>query len=153
MDDFARPAVQADVESLASLEADGRRAVADVERGGPQWLATHPELGVAGWSVRLVDPGWYTVVAGLDEVVLAYGAMRLPLDDPRRVARIETVYVHPDAREVGLGERIVGALMDTATAVGAVEIEASALPGDRETKNLYERAGIKARKIVVSVEL
>jgi len=34
-----------------------------------------------------------------------------------------------------------------------VRIEGEALPGDRETKNLYERARITARLIVVSSEL
>jgi len=34
-----------------------------------------------------------------------------------------------------------------------VIVEAEALPGDRETKNLYERAGITARNIVVSKRL
>ncbi len=32
-------------------------------------------------------------------------------------------------------------------------LEGEALPGDRDTKNLYERAGIKARLITVSIEL
>jgi hypothetical protein len=32
-------------------------------------------------------------------------------------------------------------------------LEGTALPGDRDTKNLYERAGVVARKIVVSKPL
>ena len=35
-------------------------------------------------------------------------------------------------------------------ASGGVCVESFALPGDRDTKNLYERAGVTARKIIVS---
>ena len=34
-----------------------------------------------------------------------------------------------------------------------IVVEGTALPGDRDTKNLYERAGITARKIIVSTRL
>lgn len=153
MDDFARVAVGDDATALARLEAAARDTLASVDRGGPQWLATHPELGVPGWSVRLADPGWRTVVAGIDDVVLAYGAMRVPLGAPRAVATIEAIHVDPGAREVGLGEAVLTALVEAAQACGADEIEATALPGDRETKNLYERMGLVARLIVVSRRL
>ena len=33
---------------------------------------------------------------------------------------------------------------------GATAVESWALPGDRDTKNLFERAGVTARKLVVS---
>ena len=36
---------------------------------------------------------------------------------------------------------------------GAQVFEGEALPGDRDTKNLYERAGITARLITVSTRL
>jgi ribosomal protein S18 acetylase RimI-like enzyme len=59
------------------------------------------------------------------------------------------VWVSPDAREVGFGDDLLAAATDLARERGAVAIEAEALPGDRDTKNLYERAGITARKLVV----
>ena len=43
--------------------------------------------------------------------------------------------------------------MDIAVEAGASVLEGQALPGDRETKNLYERAGITARLITVSRRL
>ena len=42
---------------------------------------------------------------------------------------------------------------EEAEAAGARLLEGHALPGDRQTKNLYERAGIKARLITVSTTL
>jgi GNAT superfamily N-acetyltransferase len=63
------------------------------------------------------------------------------------------VYVHPEAREVGLGDELLATAMAAARAAGCAALEGTALPGDRETKNLYERAGIVARLIVVSKRL
>ncbi len=64
-------------------------------------------------------------------------------------AIVEQVYVTPEARELGFGDGLLEAAIERARAQGAVAIEAEALPGDRETKNLYERAGVTARKLVV----
>ena len=70
-----------------------------------------------------------------------------------RPALVEQVYVTPEAREIGFGDDLLAAAIDTARRGGAVAIEAEALPGDRETKNLYERAGVTARKLVLSKSL
>jgi len=43
--------------------------------------------------------------------------------------------------------------MAAGRAAGCAAIEGEALPGDRDVKNLYERAGITARLIVVSKAL
>ena len=68
---------------------------------------------------------------------------------PAATARIEHVWVSPGAREIGFGDDLLAAATAIARTGGAVAIEAEALPGDRETKNLYERAGVTARKLVV----
>jgi GNAT superfamily N-acetyltransferase len=64
-------------------------------------------------------------------------------------ARVEQVWVSPEAREIGFGDDLLAAATDLARSGGASAIEAEALPGDRDTKNLYERAGVTARKLVV----
>lgn len=153
MDEFVRPATEDDIPAIAALEDEARTGLAGVQRGGEQWLDAHPRLGAPGWLIRLADPGWTTLVGGLDGLVLAGGSMRLPLGRPRPVAEIEGIYVSPDARAVGLGEALLGALIDAARAAGAREIDAAALPGDRETKNLFERFGMVARLIVVNRRL
>ena len=45
------------------------------------------------------------------------------------------------------------AAMDAMRTAGGVTVEGWALPGDRDTKNLFERAGVTARKIIVSKPL
>jgi GNAT superfamily N-acetyltransferase len=152
MEAFVRRADSVDVRALVGLEAE-LRAAATEQRGGSAWLATRPELADIGWGVRLADPGWLTLVAGIDGVVLAFGMMRMPLGGARAVATVESIFVADGAREVGLGESLLAMFVDAARLAGATEIDATALPGDRNTKNLYERLGLVARLIVVSRRL
>mgnify|MGYP003348556134 CR=1 FL=1 len=63
------------------------------------------------------------------------------------------VFVEAEARELGLGDALLGTAIDAARRTGCSRLEGSALPGDRLTKNLYERAGVVARKIVLSTDL
>lgn len=147
IDPVVRPAAVADAADLADLEAAGRRMLAD-QRGGPRWLEEHPERGDR-WAATVEDPTTPVFVADLDGVVVGY----LVLVAAPPIARIEQVYVLPEARELGFGDELVAHAMRTAADGGATSIEGTALPGDRLTKNLYERAGITARLIVVAAAL
>lgn len=153
MSEFVRTAGEDDLAALVILEDEVRVVLREIERGGRQWLELHPRLGPTGWQVRLADPGWATFLAGIDGVVLGLASMRLPVGRPRQVAEEAGIYVTEEARGVGLGEQLLTALLETAGAAGAHEIDASALPGDRDTKNLFERFGLVARLIVVSRRL
>lgn len=62
------------------------------------------------------------------------------------------IYVTPRARELGAGAALLHYVIDVAKEGGADGIDALSLPGDRETKNLYERQGMKARLIIASSE-
>ena len=141
MHDDVRPLISDDIPAVSALEAEARAALVD-QRGGPEHLAEAPP---ADWSSAL-GRAW---VGTLDDVVLGY----LELEYEGSAARVRQVFVHPEARELGLGDALLAAALDAARAAGCTVLEGTALPGDRETKNLYERAGIKARKIVVSVPL
>ena len=124
------------------LEGMSRAALVD-QRGGERWLATHPaHHGAPGACTR-------TWVGTIDDVVVGYLVCEIDTDP----ARVLDVFVHPEAREVGFGDELLAAAVAAARAAGATMLEAEALPGDRETKNLYERAGIKARLITVSTPL
>lgn len=137
-----RTATSEDVADVAWLEELARAALVG-RRGGDRWLATHPpHHGAPG-------PGAQVLVASVDGVVLGYLVASVQGD----VAQVTDVFVHPDAREVGCGDALLAAAMDGARRAGARVLEAEALPGDRETKNLYERAGVTARLITVSTEL
>ena len=135
-----------DIAVVAQLELDARAALAE-QRGGLAHLAERAAVGE--WA-ELVDsaerPVW---VSTIDDVVLGY----LELEIAGDTARVMQVYVEPQAREVGFGDWLLEAALAEARTQGCIVIEGYALPGDRATKNLYERAGITARKITVSKAL
>ncbi len=60
------------------------------------------------------------------------------------------VVVHRDARALGIGAALLDEIRRSARTEGHDRIDAAALPGDRDTKNLYERAGLTARLIIAS---
>ena len=57
--------------------------------------------------------------------------------------------MEPEARELGVGELLLEAAIGWAEAHGCRGIDAMALPGIRASKNLFERFGLKARRLVV----
>jgi GNAT superfamily N-acetyltransferase len=129
-----------DVGQLRELEAEARAAVVD-QRGGERWLLEHPAVG-EGWAQRCRDGD--VLVAVIDDVVVGYLVADLGADT---VLRIDQVWVTPEARELGFGDALLATAIDAGRARGATAVEGQALPGDRHTKNLYERAGIVARLI------
>ena len=58
-----------------------------------------------------------------------------------------------DARNLGIGDALVSTTIAWAKSGSLVALDAYALPGDRETKNLFERSGLVARLITVSTDL
>lgn len=145
IDPDVRPATSGDAAQLDWLEREARATLTD-RRGGDRWLATHPARDGAWGSV--VDVG-DVYIAHIDEVAVGY----LVLVMAGRIAVIDDVYVTPPARELGFGDALLAAAIERARAAGCELLEGESLPGDRDTKNLYERAGIKARLITVSTPL
>lgn len=143
IDPVVRPAAPADADELGRLEASARSALRD-QRGGARWLEEHP-VHHPQW---VHEDGRRVFVADLDGCQVGYLVL-----DLGRVATVESVYVDPEAREVGFGDALLDIARRTAIEFGATLLEGTALPGDRDTKNLYERAGITARAITVSVLL
>lgn len=131
-----------DIAQVALLEAEGRAAL-DGQRGGERWLVEHPEIG-ASWASRCDRPGADVVVAHIGPVVVGYLLADLGSD---HILRIDQVWITPEARENGFGDAMLAFAIDRARDHGAVAVEGQSLPGDRHTKNLYERAGIVARLI------
>lgn len=89
------------------------------------------------------------VVVTLDETVVGSAAYA----DAEGVRTISHIYVRPECREIGAGDALMEWLVDDATAYGIIAVRAAALPGDRATKNLFERHGLVARAIQVERRL
>ncbi len=141
MTPVVRPASAADEAMLATLDADAQAAARQF-RGGDVLVA-----GLASPTPGAADRVRFVVT--LDEHVVGFGRMDVASD----VATVRQVYVVPEARELGCGELLVEAMVAHGRAAGCRRLDGIALPGDRSTKNLYERAAIIARAIIVSREL
>lgn len=133
-------------DQLGEIEARARRPLGEV-RGGPAWLQEHPPVG--DWSSRIARGGVF--VATIDDVVV--GFLECDGPDRRGSVLVRQVFVDQEARELGFGDMLLAEALDHARGMNAETLEGEALPGDRETKNLYERAGITARKITVATSL
>jgi GNAT superfamily N-acetyltransferase len=142
IDPVVREFTAADEVALDELAALARESIREA-RGGSRWIETHP---MPNWN----DFGVVALVADLDEVVVGYLVARIGGD---QVMTVDEVFVLDQAREVGFGDALVAEIQRIARERGARRLEAEALPGDRDTKNLWERAGITARLITVSVDL
>lgn len=145
MDPTVRPATLADAPELARLEAMGRINIAD-ERGGALYLGECVQIGTE-WLAVLADQSTWVYLAVIEDVPVGYLVMQ---HRPQRQRGVVThVFVEEPARELGFGDAMLRTAIGQLEALGAEGIEATALPGDRETKNLFERCGLVARKITV----
>jgi GNAT superfamily N-acetyltransferase len=141
-----RPIVGHDVADCVGIDDEARRGLVE-HRGGTAWLAEHPPLGelTHWWSSSFV--------AEIDDVIVGFLVGGIDETERGRLFRVDRVYVLAEARELGCGDDLLAAAMAYARDEGCEFLEAVALPGDRDTKNLYERAGVTARAITVSKRL
>ena len=151
IDPVVRRATRADAGPLGVLEREARASVAGT-RGGARWLDEHAEVGEE-WPAAVESRSVFVAVlsGGPPDAELVVGYLVLDVDGP--IAHVDQVYVTPDARELGFGDALLELATESAREEGASFLEGHALPGDRETKNLYERAGVTARLITVSRRL
>lgn len=150
MTPYGRPALRAEVRDARPEDDVALRRLLEVaaaevapQRGGTALLrdaSAWPPEGAAD-----------VLVGSLDGVVAGVLVLRtVDHDDGTRRAVVETVYVDPPLRGVGVGERLLVAALDAARTRGCTELEAHALPGDRATKNFFESFGLSARLLTVS---
>ncbi|HYD09807.1 MAG TPA: GNAT family N-acetyltransferase [Acidimicrobiales bacterium] len=110
--------------------------------------------GGSVWAVReaMRDPGLdaTTFVGTVDDTVVGFARVGVDeLADSRRLGIVTQIYVDPGAREVSIGELLLDACIEWCRSRGCIGVDAHALPGNRETKNFFETAGLTARLIVV----
>jgi GNAT superfamily N-acetyltransferase len=146
-----RRAGAADLDRCRELLADAIEAVQG-HRGAALLLAdAASETGPAGSLVERwnLDPETELLVGTFSDAVVGIAAGTLSQLGERRVGRIECFYVEPDARAVGVGQAMVGSLVEWFATQGCTDVDAVALPGDRSSKQLLESSGFKARLLVL----
>ncbi len=148
---FVRRGSEPDCELLELLESEGRSSL-DEFRGGGR-LAKDIALVAPNWLAAVNNKSLGIFVAGIDRTVMGYLLARMSTTVIGEIATIEQVFVTKDARNLGVGDALISATVDWAKGLKIVALDALALPGDRETKNLYERAGLVARLITVTTDL
>jgi ribosomal protein S18 acetylase RimI-like enzyme len=151
----ARPAREADLARLVEL-AHAMRVELGEERGGPLWAAreARAEPLDAAFDALVGREDAALLVGTYDDVVVGFGAAHVEvLRDGSRLGVVDEIYVEPEARAVGVGELLVERLVDFCRAAGCAGVDATALPGDRQAKNFFERAGFSARLLVMHKSL
>jgi GNAT superfamily N-acetyltransferase len=151
VDEGVRDAGRGDLTRLVEL---ARAAIAELVpmKGGSVWAVrdARAEPLETDLLATLEDPARHTVVGTIDAVVIGYGAARVEeLRDGTRLGVIDDIFVEEDARGVGVGELMMGDLVDWCRDRGCFGIDVAALPGHRAAKNFFEESGFTARKIVM----
>ncbi|MXW42369.1 MAG: GNAT family N-acetyltransferase [Acidimicrobiia bacterium] len=164
----ARLACSNDVSSLVTLAREARQEMLQY-RGGKRWLDTEAQQEpledffkqvLAGTpstlsfnsSLQMLAVG---VFVGIwENAVVGYGWISTQQrHNGNLLARINELYVTPDARSVGVGESLFKALRTWALSEGAQAIEGWVLPGHREAKNFFETFKMTAHALTVYSEL
>ena len=97
--------------------------------------------------------GGFTLIVEVDSVVVGFATVQISKVAGSSVATVVRVFVTARARRVGVGDALINAAKQHARQANCVRIDALSLPGDRDTKNLYERNGLTARLIVATSAL
>ena len=146
MTPLVRLATSADADSCERLDTEARQETAGA-RGADAFFSEQP----VGFIVD--NNEGFSLVAEVDGVIVGFLTVRVTQVGDRRVASIVRVYVTARARRVGVGDALIASARSVARERDCARIDAMALPGDRDTKNLYERNGLTARLIVATSAL
>jgi ribosomal protein S18 acetylase RimI-like enzyme len=117
-------------------------------RGSSHLLSAVPLIGHDLGSFQ-TNPQHVVLVIESSNEICGFAQMEIA----EQVAMVRRVYVSVKARDLGAGATLIDELRTQARLQGCTRIDAYALPGDRLTKNLFERAGMKARLLIASSDL
>jgi len=146
-----RPATEDDLARLGEL---ARAAIAELTpmKGGVVWAAREARTEPVEDSLKasLADDATRVVVGTIDGVPIGYAAVHVEvLNDGSRLGVVDDIFVEEGAREVGVGEAMMGDLVAWCEEQGCAGMDAMALPGHRSAKNFFEESGFTARKLVM----
>lgn len=152
----ARPASAADISDVEQLAAQAIEEKLS-QRGGPLWALL--DLPTGSFEQRLTDSisssDHLVLVGEIDGSAVGFAAASLvkASDGGPPVADLIAIEVIDTARGVGVGEALMGSVLQWARDRGCRGVESTALPGDRNTKNFFESFGLVARAIRVHRKL
>ena len=144
-----RKALPTDVGSLRALEDTAFESLSNF-RGLTQFLEMSPRIGDE-W-IDIVGDTKYRLLVGLSEGVI-HGYLLVEIFKPLHKALIKQVFVDSSARQLGLGAMLIEHCEKIARESGCTVLEGLALPGDRDMKNLFERATMSAQLLIVGKNL
>jgi len=132
------------------------RAELGAMRGGALWLEREawPEPLADTYDSLLTRDDALLLVGSIDDAAIAFAAIVVEqLRSGARLGVITDLFVEPGAREVGVGEVLVDALVEHCRAAGCIGVDATALPGHRAAKNFFETHGFTARSLAMHKHL
>ncbi len=147
----SRPATADDIPRVVEL-AELMRAELGAMRGGALWLEREawPEPLADAYDALYTRDDALLAVGTIDDVVLGFGAVVVEqLRSGARLGVVTDLFVEEPARAVGVGEVLIGTLVEHCRAAGCVGVDAAALPGHRAAKNLFETHGFTARALTM----
>lgn len=133
----ARQTTPGDTPAVSALRNEAE-ADAAAKRGGAEFMRSRHAGGTP------LDPD-VEFVALIGSVPVGYASGHREHD----TMVIDELFVTADARDVGVGARLLEALTAHATNARCDALASTALPGDRDTKNFFESHGLTAKRIIV----
>lgn len=146
-----RPASAEDIPRLVELAELMRTELAPM-RGGRLWLERDawPEPLEDAYDALVARGDALVLLGTVDDVAVGFGAVVVEqLRSGARLGVITDLFVELEAREVGVGEVLVDALVEHCATRGCVGVDATALPGHRAAKNFFEGHGFVARALAM----
>lgn len=130
------------------------------QRGGKIYLSTEMRESFSDLEAELANPAACYIAGTYEGVLMGWGyAVQIEMVEDTRggnakkvgdvVANVKELFVQSEARDIGIGEAILSALIEWAKQSKCQGIQGTALPGNRETKGLFERFGMKTRMLTV----
>jgi len=149
-----RPAEQSDLNELAVLMDTAVLELRN-QRGGEAlaWAIDRNASSLLSLTTALDAPNTMLWCGLWESVLVGYAIASVVAEGGDQVVLITDIYTTPEVRDVGVGELLLESAIAWATVLDAVAIDAHALPGARESKNLFERFGLTARLITVRRQL
>ena len=146
-----RSATPDDLGILADAHRLGQAAVVDA-RGGPldTLLLGRAEPIADSFAADLIKEESVVSVGTAAGAFVGYCVLVIrDLANGRTLGVVTDLWVHPQARGIGVGHALMSQATDTAIGRQCMGIDARALPGDRSTKNFFEGFGLVARALNV----